>query len=44
MKKPAERSCQRASSSISLDGLSIRRLTPHPEVGVVMMTVVRRRA
>jgi hypothetical protein len=40
MKKPADPLCQRAALPIALGVLSIRPLTRHPEVELIMMVVV----
>jgi hypothetical protein len=39
MKKPADSGCQRAALPISLDGLSLRPPTRHPEAEVMMVVV-----
>jgi hypothetical protein len=44
MKKPADGLCQRAALPISLGGLSIRPLTRHRDVEVMMVMVVCQRA
>jgi hypothetical protein len=42
MKKPADGLCQRAALPISLGGLSIRPLTRHLSVEVMMVVVCQR--